>query len=83
MIICQLFNQYCVYRREQVVRDLINSYDVYEDLKTKSQKGLDFYRKLETNVGRLLQRCKSVCQVQREERQKMYDRYKPKGKALK
>ncbi|XP_052812230.1 tyrosine-protein phosphatase non-receptor type 23-like isoform X2 [Mya arenaria] len=68
-------------RREQVIRDLINSYDVYEDLKTKSQKGLDFYRKLETNVGRLLQRCKNVCRVQHDERQKMYDKYKPKAPA--
>lgn len=62
-----------------MIRDLINSYDVYEDLKAKSQKGLDFYKKVETNVGRLLNRCKNVCKVQQEEREKMYNKYKPKG----
>ncbi|XP_053386604.1 tyrosine-protein phosphatase non-receptor type 23-like [Mercenaria mercenaria] len=68
-------------RREQTIRDLINSYDVYEDLKAKSQKGLEFYKKLETNVGRLLNRCKNVCKVQQDERQKMYNKYKPKAAA--
>ncbi|KAL4217444.1 Tyrosine-protein phosphatase non-receptor type 23 [Mactra antiquata] len=65
-------------KREQIIRDLINSYEVYEDLKAKSLRGLDFYKKLETNVGRLLTRCKNVCKVQHDERQKMYNKYRPK-----
>ena len=47
-----------------MIRDLINSYDVYEDLMAKSQKGLEFYKKLEVNVGLLLGRCRGVCKVQ-------------------
>ena len=71
---------YCYsFRRDQTIRDLINSYDVYEDLMAKSQKGLEFYKKLETNVGRLLARCRSVCKVQQEEREQITNRYKPKG----
>ena len=69
-----------LYRRDQTVRDLINSYDVYEDLMAKSQKGLEFYKKLETNVRRLLARCMGVCKVQQEEREQITNRYKPKGK---
>ena len=62
-----------------MIRDLINSYDVYEELMAKSQRGLEFYKKLETNVGRLLARCKAVCKVQQEEREQVYNRMKPKG----
>ncbi|XP_052237529.1 tyrosine-protein phosphatase non-receptor type 23-like isoform X2 [Dreissena polymorpha] len=69
-------------KREQTIRDLINSYDVYEDLQSKSQKGLEFYRKLATNVERLRMRCLSVCKVQEEERKKMYDKIKPKAPAV-
>ena len=68
------------FRRDQTIRDLINSYDVYEDLMAKSQKGLEFYKKLEVNVGRLLARCRGVCKVQQEEREQITKRYKPKGK---
>ena len=67
------------FRRDQTIRDLINSYDVYEDLMAKSQKGLEFYKKLEVNVGRLLARCRGVCKVQQEEREQITNRYKPKG----
>ena len=69
-------------RRDQTVRDLINSYDVYEDLMAKSQKGLEFYKKLETNVSRLLARCRGICKVQQEEREQITNRYKPKGAVL-
>ena len=62
-----------------MIRELINSYDVYEDLLAKSQKGHDFYRKLEGNVSRLLAKCRDVCQRNSEERQKFIDKYKPKG----
>ncbi|XP_031849254.2 tyrosine-protein phosphatase non-receptor type protein myopic isoform X2 [Nomia melanderi] len=56
-------------RREHMVSSLIASYDAYEDLLGKSSKGLEFYRKLEINVSKLLQRVKSTCKVQEEERE--------------
>ena len=59
---CIVCMSYC--RQDQTIRDLIYSYDVYEDLMAKSQKGLEFYRKLEVDVGRLLVRCRGVCKEQ-------------------
>ncbi|XP_017793028.1 PREDICTED: tyrosine-protein phosphatase non-receptor type 23 [Habropoda laboriosa] len=56
-------------RREHTITSLIASYDAYEDLLVKSNKGLEFYRKLEINVSKLLQRVKSTCKVQEEERE--------------
>ncbi|OAD62553.1 Tyrosine-protein phosphatase non-receptor type 23, partial [Eufriesea mexicana] len=56
-------------RREHTISSLIASYDAYEDLLAKSSKGLEFYRKLEINVSKLLQRVKSTCKVQEEERE--------------
>nr|XP_034193397.1 tyrosine-protein phosphatase non-receptor type 23 isoform X1 [Osmia lignaria] len=56
-------------RREHIISSLISSYDAYEDLLAKSSKGLEFYRKLEINVSKLLQRVKSTCKVQEEERE--------------
>ncbi|XP_012529695.1 tyrosine-protein phosphatase non-receptor type 23 [Monomorium pharaonis] len=58
-------------RREMMISSLINSYDAYEDLLAKSSKGLEFYRKLEINVSKLLQRVKSTCKVQEEEREQI------------
>lgn len=55
-------------QREMMLSALISSYDAYEDLITKSNKGLEFYRKLETNLTKLLQRVKGTCKVQQEER---------------
>lgn len=51
-----------------MIASLIASYDTYEELLTKSAKGFEFYRKLEINVAKLLQRVKSACKVQEEER---------------
>ncbi|CAC5365468.1 PTPN23 [Mytilus coruscus] len=65
-------------RREATIEGLKNSYDVYEDLLAKSQKGLDFYKKLESNINRLLERCRGICKQQAEERQQIIDRLKPK-----
>ncbi|KAK6165357.1 hypothetical protein SNE40_022299 [Patella caerulea] len=67
-----------VVRRESRVKELINSYNVYEDLMAKSQKGLEFYKKLEETVCRLLQRCRGVCKVQQEERDQIQNRFAPK-----
>ncbi|EZA50853.1 Tyrosine-protein phosphatase non-receptor type [Ooceraea biroi] len=58
-------------RREITVSSLVASYDAYEDLLAKSSKGLEFYRKLEINVSKLLQRVKSTCKVQEEEREQI------------
>lgn len=58
-------------RREITISSLIASYDAYEDLLAKSSKGLEFYRKLEINVSKLLQRVKSTCKVQEEEREQI------------
>lgn len=60
-----------VKRREMTISSLIASYDAYEDLLAKSSKGLEFYRKLEINVTKLLQRVKSTCKVQEEEREQI------------
>ncbi|XP_033207497.1 tyrosine-protein phosphatase non-receptor type 23 isoform X2 [Belonocnema kinseyi] len=55
-------------RREFIISSLIASYDAYEDLLAKTTKGLEFYRKMEINVTKLLQRVKNTCKVQEEER---------------
>ncbi|XP_061164355.1 tyrosine-protein phosphatase non-receptor type 23-like [Saccostrea echinata] len=65
-------------RREVMIKDLINSFDVYEDLLAKSQKGQEFYRKLESNVSKLLTRCRGLCKIQAEEREQIINRHKPK-----
>lgn len=56
-------------KRAMMISSLIASYDAYEDLISKSSKGLDFYTKLENNVAKLLQRVKGTCKVQDEERE--------------
>lgn len=58
-------------RRELTISSLVASYDAYEDLLAKSSKGLEFYRKLEINISKLLQRVKSTCKVQEEEREQI------------
>ncbi|XP_044266202.1 tyrosine-protein phosphatase non-receptor type 23 [Tribolium madens] len=58
-------------KRTTTVSALITSYDTYEDLVAKANKGIDFYNKLETNVSKLLQRIKSACKVQQEEREQI------------
>ena len=56
-------------RRASTVAALLTSAEAYPDLTTKCQKGLEFYRKMDTNVTKLLQRLRSVCRVQQEERE--------------
>lgn len=55
-------------KREEMINTLINSFDAYEDLMETAKKGLEFYKKLQCNVTRLLSRIKSVTKVQDEER---------------
>uniref|UniRef100_W4VRD8 Putative tyrosine-protein phosphatase non-receptor type 23 n=1 Tax=Corethrella appendiculata TaxID=1370023 RepID=W4VRD8_9DIPT len=55
-------------KRDHFFSSLQGSYDVYEDLLSKSAKGLEFYKKLHGNVQKLLSRVKAACDVQDEER---------------
>ncbi|XP_017487965.1 PREDICTED: tyrosine-protein phosphatase non-receptor type 23 isoform X1 [Rhagoletis zephyria] len=57
------------HKREAFFSSLAASYDVYEDLLAKSAKGLEFYKKLSSNVQKLLTRLKAARDVQFEERQ--------------
>lgn len=57
------------HKREQFFTSMIASYDVYEDLLGKSTKGLEFYKKLQTNIQKLLARVRAARDVQDEERQ--------------
>ncbi|GAB6024218.1 hypothetical protein CHUAL_008917 [Chamberlinius hualienensis] len=65
-------------RREAMIRSLCSSFEAYEDLNTKSLKGLEFYRKLETNFTKLAQRLRSVCDVQDEQRSAVLKKKPPK-----
>lgn len=58
-------------KRNSTVTALLTSYDTYDDLLGKANKGIEFYSKLETNVSKLLQRVRSACKVQEEEREQM------------
>lgn len=58
-------------KRSITISSLIASYDSYEDLLSKANKGIEFYTKLETNVSKLMQRIKSTCKVQEEEREQL------------
>lgn len=66
-------------KREQFYSSLIASFDVYEDLMSKSAKGLDFYKKLHGNVQKLMSRVKAARDVQDEERQQMLKNAMPKA----
>ncbi|XP_052902553.1 tyrosine-protein phosphatase non-receptor type 23 [Anopheles moucheti] len=55
-------------KRDQFFSSLSASFDVYEDLLSKSAKGLEFYRKLQSNIQKLYSRVKAACDVQEEER---------------
>lgn len=63
-------------KRKTTMSALVTSYDTYDDLLSKAQKGLEFYNKLETNVTKLLQRIKSAINVQQEERDQMLKKNK-------
>ncbi|XP_017769323.1 PREDICTED: tyrosine-protein phosphatase non-receptor type 23 [Nicrophorus vespilloides] len=58
-------------KRSTTISALIASHDTYDDLLAKANKGIEFYSKLETNVAKLLQRIKSACKVQQEEREQI------------
>lgn len=69
-------------KREQFYSSLIASFDVYEDLMLKSAKGLDFYKKLHTNVQKLMSRVKAARDVQEEERQQLLKNAVPKAQTV-
>ena len=54
--------------REAQIEALTGSFNAYEDLLVKAAKGLEFYDKLMTNVGKLHGRVKGVIRVQQEDR---------------
>ncbi|CAG9825233.1 unnamed protein product [Phaedon cochleariae] len=60
-----------IHKRNSMISLLVTSYDSYDDLLAKANKGIEFYTKLETNVSKLLQRIKSASKVQQEEREQM------------
>ncbi|KAG5681386.1 hypothetical protein PVAND_010828 [Polypedilum vanderplanki] len=70
-------------KREQFFAGLIGSYDVYEDLISKSAKGVDFYKKLHTNIQKLLSRVKAARDVQEEERQQLLKNAMAKAESAK
>lgn len=57
------------HRREIFFSSLIASYDVYDDLLGKSLKGLEFYKKLQNNIHKLVHRVRAARDVHDEERQ--------------
>ncbi|XP_035708755.1 tyrosine-protein phosphatase non-receptor type 23 isoform X2 [Folsomia candida] len=69
-------------RRDKVIEDLISSYESYDELLNKCNKGIEFYTKLDTNVQKLLQRVRSVCKVQEEERETAMNTLINKTKAM-
>jgi tyrosine-protein phosphatase non-receptor type 23 len=66
-------------KADQFYSSLVASFDIYEDLIAKSVKGLDFYKKLHTNVMKLLSRVKAARDVQEEERQQLMRSMAPKA----
>lgn len=57
------------HKRDIFFSSLIASYDVYDDLLGKSLKGLEFYKKLQSNIHKLFARVRSARDVHDEERQ--------------
>ncbi|XP_022238599.1 tyrosine-protein phosphatase non-receptor type 23-like [Limulus polyphemus] len=68
-------------RRKMFVLSLLNSCEAYDDLLAKSEKGLDFYKKLQNNAARVLARVKSVISVQDEERTQLSQVQYRKGRS--
>lgn len=66
-------------KRESLINALKTSYDTHTELRGKSQKGLDFYKRMHHNVSQLLSRLKSTCQVQEEERTQLLTKQTGKG----
>lgn len=74
--------EFCVFRREAKIAELIMSSTVYEDLLTKVNRGRQFYDKLESKVKQLLERTHRVCKAEQEERTRIRDRLAPKGSSV-
>jgi tyrosine-protein phosphatase non-receptor type 23 len=52
-------------RRDRVIENLLSSYEAYDELLEKVNKGIEFYTKLDANVQKLLQRTRAVYKVQK------------------
>lgn len=61
------------HKRDVFFSSLIAAYDVYDDLLGKSLKGLEFYKKLQSNIHKLYARVRSARDVYDEERQQRID----------
>lgn len=61
------------HKRDIFFSSLITSYDVYDDLLDKSLKGLEFYKKMQSNIHKLFTRVRSARDVHDEERQQRID----------
>lgn len=57
------------HQKENFYSSLAASYDVYEDLLAKSGKGLEFYKKLQSNIQKLFTRIRAARDVQNEDRE--------------
>ncbi len=62
------------HKRNVQITALIESFDVSDDVLKKTVKGLDFYRKMDVNVRKLLSRVRGTCKVQEEERLQMFSK---------
>jgi hypothetical protein len=62
-----------------MLRSLIESYDVYEDLLAKTKKGVSFYKNMNVSVNQLLDKARRITVAEDEERQMTISRYRPKG----
>lgn len=69
------------HRRESFFSSLIASYDVYDDLLSKSLKGLEFYKKLQSNIHKLQSRVRAARDVHDEERQQRLESINKKSLA--
>ncbi len=62
-----------------MIRSLIESYDVYEDLLSKTQKGITFYENVNATVNQLMDKARRITVADEEERQMTIARYRSKG----
>lgn len=70
------------HKRDVFFSSLIASYDIYDDLLGKSLKGLEFYRKLQSNIHKLCARVKSARDVHDEERQQRIESMNKKAQVI-
>ncbi|KAL8610178.1 hypothetical protein ACOMHN_005952 [Nucella lapillus] len=65
-------------QREGMIKDLMLSFEKYEELLAKSKKGHEYYSRLYEVVNKTLERGRSECKVRQEERDLITSKYAPK-----